>query len=154
MTCRPPAVRVVRSTGETPISDLIQLIYSSRPFGYDEATLAGILLDARRANARDGITGALICRRDIYLQLLEGPGRAVQAAYGRIRRDDRHMDLCLHLSDTVPHRLFDAWDMLHDPARSLIWPPENLSDEARENLHPAEVRRIFEDLARSVQTAV
>lgn len=154
MPRRPPARQDRTGTGAMPISDLIQLIYSSRPFGYDEATLSGILLDARRANPRDGITGALICRRDIYLQLLEGPSNAVQAAYGRIRRDDRHIDLCLHLSDSVPHRLFDAWDMLHDPARSLIWPPENLSDETRETLHPAEVRRVFEDLARSVQTAV
>jgi hypothetical protein len=154
MPRRPPAPQDRTGTGATPISDLIQLIYSSRPFGYDQATLSGILLDARRANARDGITGALICRRDIYLQLLEGPSNAVQAAYARIRRDDRHLDLRLHLCDSVPHRLFDAWDMLHDPASSLIWPPENLSDEARENLHPAEVRRVFEDLARSVQTAL
>lgn len=130
------------------------MIYSSRPFGYDQALLSGILLDARRANARDGITGALICRRDIYLQLLEGPSEPVQAAYGRIRCDDRHVDLRLHLCEPVVHRLFEAWDMLHDPARSLIWPPETLSDAARETLHPAELRRIFENLARSVQTAV
>ena len=41
--------------------DLFRAIYTSRPFGFDEAILSGILMDARRANARDGITGALIC---------------------------------------------------------------------------------------------
>ena len=58
--------------GRNIITDLIQIIYMSQPFGYDEAMLAGILLDARRCNKRDGITGALVCRHDIYLQLLEG----------------------------------------------------------------------------------
>ena len=55
------------------MTDLIQLIYSSRPFGFDEATLNGILMFARRNNPREAITGALICRHDLYLQLLEGP---------------------------------------------------------------------------------
>ncbi|MDG3042183.1 BLUF domain-containing protein [Roseicyclus marinus] len=139
--------------GATSISELIQLIYSSRPFGYDEATLSGILLDARQANARDGITGALICRRDIYLQFLEGPAPEVRAAYDRIRRDDRHIDLRLHQSETTSQRLFGAWAMLHDPAQSLMWSPEDLSDTARERLHPADLRRIFEGLASTTQTS-
>ena len=54
-----------------------QLIYSSQPFGFDEAMLAGILSGARYNNVRDGITGALICRQDIYLQLIEGPAAAI-----------------------------------------------------------------------------
>ena len=41
---------------------LTQLIYTSRPFGFDAHTLDDILLGARRNNERDGITGALVCR--------------------------------------------------------------------------------------------
>ena len=59
---------------------ITQIIYASRPFGFDAALLAGILMDARRCNARDGITGALICRDDLFLQLLEGPEEEVEAA--------------------------------------------------------------------------
>ena len=44
---------------------VFRAIYTSRPFGFDTAILHGILSDARRANLRDGITGALICRGDI-----------------------------------------------------------------------------------------
>lgn len=135
------------ATGARPISDLIQLVYSSRPFGYDQATLSGILLDARQANQRDGITGALICRRDIYLQLLEGPAAAVRAAYDRIRRDDRHLDLQMHLSERVSGRLFADWAMLHDPAQSLIWSPDALTDAKRADLLPADLRRVFADLS-------
>ena len=61
--------------------DLIQLIYASRPFGFDDATLNAILMDARRSNPRHGITGALVCRSDIYLQLLEGPAAAVDSTF-------------------------------------------------------------------------
>ena len=43
---------------------LTQLVYASHPFGFDEAMLNGIILDARRCNERDGITGALIARGD------------------------------------------------------------------------------------------
>ena len=67
-----------------------QLIYMSQPFGFDDAMLGGILDAARRNNRRDGITGALICRHDIYLQLLEGEDAPIQAAYERIARDDRN----------------------------------------------------------------
>ena len=51
----------------------MQLIYASRPFGYDELTLTSILMQARKNNARNGITGALVCRDDLFLQILEGP---------------------------------------------------------------------------------
>jgi hypothetical protein len=125
----------------------MQLVYSSRPFGFDEATLAGILLDARQANSRDGITGALICRRDIYLQLLEGPAPAVKAAYGRIRRDDRHIEVRLHVSEPIAGRMFGDWAMLHDPAQSLSWTPEEIADDLLERVSPAEVRKVFEKLA-------
>ena len=37
----------------------MQLIYASRPFGYDDLTLTSILMQARKNNARVGITGAL-----------------------------------------------------------------------------------------------
>ena len=58
----------------------MQLIYASRPFGYDELTLVGILASARRNNERDGITGALICREDLFVQLLEGRRDLVTSA--------------------------------------------------------------------------
>jgi hypothetical protein len=100
---------------------MIQLVYSSRPFGFDNAMLAGILLGARRNNRRDGITGALICRADLYLQMLEGDRVEVEAAYGRIIRDDRHCDVVQRVSHAIDHRMFGAWAMHDDPASDGIW---------------------------------
>ena len=127
---------------------LLQLTYASRPFGFDAASLAGILIDARRCNARDGITGALICRDDLYLQLLEGPAAAVEAAYARIRRDDRHIEVRSLtrrvLADDA--RLFGAWAMRDDPAKSWLWTREAVHQGAAEQASEAEVMAIFQRL--------
>jgi Sensors of blue-light using FAD len=101
--------------------NLIRLIYCSRPFGFDEAMLNGILSDSRRCNERDAITGALICRADVYLQLLEGPEAAVDATFARIVKDNRHLEVNLLSRVPVTDRLFPAWAMRDDPARSWMW---------------------------------
>lgn len=127
-------------------------IYTSRPFGYDAGMLNGILTDARRANLRDGITGALICRADIYLQWLEGPEVAVRAAIARIARDDRHLEMAVHVEGPVEARAFAEWDMLHDPAATWIWTQAEVSNGAVERATPDEIMGFFLKL-REVATA-
>jgi hypothetical protein len=134
-----------------------QLIYSSQPFGYDAAMLGGILIGARRNNRRDGLTGALICRHDIYLQLLEGPADAVVATFARIRRDDRHNDIAQICSTEVDARMFPDWDMLDDPARSWLWPPAEVArgavGAAGANAVVAVFQRIAAELRGNVDAA-
>lgn len=128
--------------------ELHQVIYSSRPFGYDDAMLAGILMDARRCNARDDVTGALICRRDVYLQLLEGPKQRVLRSLDRIAKDDRHTDLVLHVNGRVFQRMFAKWDMLHDPAFSWLTPGQPPRPGDLERIRNTNLRAVFERLAR------
>jgi hypothetical protein len=123
---------------------VIQLIYASRPFGFDDAMLVGILLDARRCNTRDAITGLLICRRDLYLQLLEGPEAAVDAAYRRISADDRHMDLNLLSRRTVADRLFPQWAMRDDPARSWLWTKAEIDGGALARASQDDILAVFQ----------
>jgi hypothetical protein len=122
---------------------LFRAVYSSRPFGFDSAILNGILVDARRSNERDGITGALICRGDIYLQWLEGPEEKVRDAMARIQRDDRHVEVTLHVAEPVAERVFGDWAMLHDPAATWIWSQEEVTDGAVERSTPEEVTEFF-----------
>lgn len=126
---------------------IMQIIYSSRPFGFDTAMLNGILSAARRCNQRDDVTGALICRRDIYLQMLEGPEKEVLATLERIKRDDRHLNISLRFCEPVPERMFANWDMLHDPARSWLWSEAEISGGALERASSAEIRSVFSKLA-------
>lgn len=123
--------------------NLFRSIYTSRPFGFDAAILNGILIQARHANARDGITGALICRADIYLQWLEGPEDKVRQAIERIVRDDRHLEVTIHVSEPVDERVFGDWAMLHDPAASWVWSQQEVTEGAVERATPEEVTGFF-----------
>ncbi len=122
---------------------LFRAIYSSQPFGFDEGILSSILLDARRANVRDDITGALICRADIYLQWLEGPEDKVRKTLERIERDDRHVDVKVHFAGPVSERMFGRWAMLDDPAASWIWSRAEVANGAAERATPEEVTSFF-----------
>jgi len=120
-----------------------QLIYRSQPFGFDNAVLAGILLSARRNNRRNDITGALICRHDLYLQLIEGPAAAIDGLYAQIEADDRHADVHLLLEDEVAVRMFPDWAMLDDEAPSLFWSPDEVAAGALEVASPEALRGAF-----------
>lgn len=124
-----------------------QLIYASRPFGFDDLALAGILAVARANNKRDGITGALICREDLYLQLLEGRADMVLNAFARIQRDERHTEVNKLWTGEVETKLFPDWAMRHDPAVSWIWSPQAVSQGAVLEASIADVRGIFVRLA-------
>lgn len=128
-----------------------QLIYRSEPFGFDRAILAGILTHARRNNARDDITGALICRQDLYLQLIEGPADSIDALYARILADDRHCDVGLLLADTVSERLFPEWTMLDDSMPSMTWSPAEIAGGAIDAATPAELRALFDGIAQKAR---
>lgn len=109
--------------------------------------LAGILSSARRNNPRDGITGALICRHDLYLQLIEGPAEAIDALYARIAEDDRHFDMRLLLTEAMGERMFPAWAMLDDTAPSQFWSAQDVAAGALDAATPDELREPFVRLA-------
>jgi hypothetical protein len=129
---------------------MIQLIYASRPFGFDNAMLNAILMDARRCNERDGITGALICRADLYLQLLEGPQEMVDATFQRISRDRRHVGVKVLSRREVTERLFPRWAMRDDPVQSWMWTQAEVDAGALDRASEADAVAIFERLAREL----
>ena len=123
--------------------EMQQLIYASRPFGYSAAMLAGILSFARVRNAQLDVTGALICRQDIFLQLLEGPVGPVETLFDRICEDDRHVDVTLLVRSGVQDRLFPTWAMKHDPADSWLWSREEVNQGALLKASARDVRSVF-----------
>lgn len=129
-----------------------QLIYRSQPFVFDRAMLAGILVQARRNNQRDDITGALICRQDLYLQLIEGPEAAIDAVYAKITADHRHDSVHLLLADTVEERMFPEWAMLDDEMPSLTWSPAAIQAGAIEASTPADLKAMFAQIAANARS--
>jgi Sensors of blue-light using FAD len=111
--------------------------------------LDDILTVSRLNNARNGITGALICRGDLYLQLIEGPSDAIAATYARIAADkDRHVNVQPLLSRSVDERLFPGWAMRDDPARSWMWTIDQVAAGAVYVASEGEILGIFERLSR------
>jgi len=120
-----------------------QLIYASRPFGFDTSVLASILAESRVRNAQNDITGALICRPDIYVQLLEGPTGKVENLFERILLDDRHTEVQVLVRARIEDRLFGDWAMKHDPAVTWLWMPEELRRGALESATAREISSVF-----------
>ena len=117
-------------------------------------SLSSILNVARVRNEQDGVTGALVCRHDIYLQLLEGPADKVQATFARIDRDDRHANIEQLVSRQVTNRMFGDWAMLHDPAQSWVWSREEIADGVLERSSQTEILDMFESLALKVKAGL
>lgn len=115
--------------------------------------LAGILSQARRNNARNSITGALICRQDIYLQLIEGPAAAIDALFDEIRVDDRHINVQLLMQEETPERLFPAWSMVDDEAPSMFWSRAEVDAGMIEQATPEQLLAPFVRLKKRLETA-
>ncbi|SEV96548.1 Sensors of blue-light using FAD [Cognatiyoonia koreensis] len=133
---------------------MIQLVYASRPLGFDAAILSCILVQARAFNAKHDLTGALICRNDLYLQLIEGPQDTVTSLYERIKQDDRHANIIELVRRPVQFRLFPAWAMRDDPVQSWMWSREDVAAGRVENAGVDEVLAVFVRLANKKPTVV
>jgi hypothetical protein len=122
---------------------ITQLIYASEPFGFDDAMLGGILVQAKRNNKRDDITGCLIARHDLYLQMIEGDETAITRLFDRIVRDDRHLQVERLWSGQVGERMFPAWAMRDDPARSWLWSAQAVADGALQKASGDDLHAVF-----------
>ena len=127
-----------------------RLIYKSIPFGYDQNTLNGILSDAINYNKKNNITGALVCREDIYLQLLEGPEQAVNYTYQKILDDDRHLEVELLIKEHCNTRIFPKWNMKDDPAKTWFWNKEEVRSGIFKTLSKSKIIAVFEKVAKEI----
>ncbi len=73
--------------------------------------IAAILLASRRNNEEAEITGALLATDHRFAQVLEGERGAIEAAYRRIARDQRHTGVTQLLADAIAARQFEEWSM-------------------------------------------
>ena len=127
---------------------LMQLAYCSQPFGYSLEILSAILVASRANNRKNDITGALICRSDIFLQLLEGPEHQVKNTFEAIQNDDRHINVHHLINQPVEKRLFPAWAMKDDPVKTWMWSREEVSNGIVKSLSEEEIEEVFLKLAK------
>ncbi|WP_424448561.1 BLUF domain-containing protein [Microbacterium arborescens] len=121
--------------------ELVSVIYSSRAareFTPDD--LDRLLLDSRQRNETTELSGLLLYRSGTFLQLLEGPRKAVWQRFASIERDPRHTDVVVQSAEPIDQRMFGHWAMAHPGA------PEGDLDEV-----PG-YREVFDDLHRTEAT--
>ncbi len=91
---------------------MLQIIYgSAATHKKDAAKLTGLLRAARENNEKVGITGFLLYDAGSFLQVIEGPDKAVTALYTRILADLRHERIRLLSMKPVTEREFGDWAM-------------------------------------------
>jgi hypothetical protein len=91
-----------------------QIFYASS--ARKDMTRVGIeaLLERARAhNTRVGITGILLYKGGIFLQLIEGPDAEITALFKRIQLDPRHDHVIQILNLTHRQRIFNEWTMAY-----------------------------------------
>lgn len=94
----------------------VTLLYISRSLIRPEdatAAVAGLVADACRRNARDGLTGALLFTQTHFAQVLEGDATAIAALMHRIGSDPRHADLMVVDRGPIAARRFADWSMAY-----------------------------------------
>lgn len=92
----------------------VRVLYVSRAVGPQTTTVtASILSTARTHNRAHGITGVLCQGQGLYLQVLEGERRAVNALYAHIVADRRHRDVDLLHLEEITRRRYPDWSMAH-----------------------------------------
>lgn len=89
-----------------------------------EDNVVAILLQSRANNVRLGLTGALLCHGQRFIQILEGEEQQVLTKYRTISVDPRHRNVHLLSQELIEKRQFPQWTMGFQP----------LSEEAMKEL--------------------
>ena len=97
-----------------------QIVYIStaRALVPDVQQIEDILRVSRRNNHRDGLTGLLIVGGRRFLQVLEGPNLSLEAAFRRIKADERHFAVVELSRHAITQRSFSDWDMAYQEGGS------------------------------------
>jgi len=89
-----------------------RFVYVSEAYEpFDADGLTELLTGSRKRNEEVGLTGMLLYRNQRFMQVLEGPGDALQETVNRIMRDPRHGSFCVLADQQVSDRLFADWSM-------------------------------------------
>lgn len=91
---------------------MLQLLYVSKAaHDLPKAELRAILDASHGNNAKLGITGLLLARSTLFVQLLEGRGVFVEELVRKIEKDPRHGDVRVLLKGETEKRFFADWQM-------------------------------------------
>ena len=130
------------------VKQLKQIIYSSRPLGFDKDTVQQILVSSCKNNQSVEVTGLLIYSEDQYLQLLEGPLPALEETFSKIKSDTRHDNIIVLKEDFTDRRLFSSWTMRPQPLNVMMFEEDDIKNGLIERFSPSQAFNVFNNLSR------
>ncbi len=136
-----------RAAEEEPGS-IFHLMYRSRSTIPDERRkqeLGALFSTARSNNKGRGVTGALLCVDDRFVQVLEGEEAVVRALFEHISTDTRHDSVAVVETGPLPERVFSRWAMAKvaedgEPDIPLIAHTDGISPAAGRRTTPEQER--------------
>ena len=92
--------------------ELVRLLYISRScIDAESAEMRNIGAVSQARNAAQGVTGYLYYDDDAFVQVLEGPAKAVDHVFAKIDTDPRHQDIRVLEHCGLDQRRFGDWAM-------------------------------------------
>ena len=135
-----PTTAPVSPPDKPGTSDLYCLIYISIPRQPEptKAELLEILEVARRDNLNKyNITGILLYKKGLFLQVLEGPKHFIRQLYAKLLLDPRHHHLAVIEECEIAKRSFAEWTMaFHDLDDKELLKIPGFSDYMNDPGHP------------------
>ena len=116
------------------LAEMIRITYISS-FGRETSAkdIQQIAKVSEVNNARDNLTGILLCFKGVFYQILEGEAAPVNRCLHRIQSDPRHADIfILNIEKNIEERMYGEWKMktvfLDSHSYPLIMPVRNMLD--------------------------
>ena len=94
------------------MSEISYLVYTStanKPFSDDD--LFTLLKKSRASNDKVNVTGALMYKNGIFVQMVEGSETDIETLREKIYRDSRHGGVLTLIRGTAETRVFGEWTM-------------------------------------------
>jgi len=90
---------------------MYQLIYTSKQKENKENTISNILDKAHFYNKQHNLTGVLLHKGDIFIQLIEGEQSEVRNLFEQIKIDPIHEDVTILDTKENQERLYEKWSL-------------------------------------------
>jgi len=94
------------------MTELYHIAYIS--FSYkslSEKELKDLLLEIRKKNADQKITGLLLYNNESFIQVVEGERKTLENLFERIKQDKRHDNIVKLIEEPITKRTFPDWSM-------------------------------------------
>ena len=126
---------------------LRRIIYVSRKNSVTRQDVSDIITVSSASNLSEGITGCLLSGQNSFLQILEGPKKAIQDLYEIIVKDSRHTDIKKLCDEAIKERLFSQWSMKSDNFDKIEWSRSELNSGYFLNISDNDAKNIFKRIS-------